>query len=76
MEKVKILKGRYSGPVKNCHNTIKSILKKKSFNFKINKQFNELYDETLTAIKLIKEKIPMAEKTTFLCCGTDGQKEI
>ena len=54
MEKVKILKGRYAGPVKNCHNTIKSILKKKSFNFKINKQFNELYDETLTAIKLIK----------------------
>lgn len=40
MERVKTLKGRYSGPVKNCHNSIKAILKKKSFNFKINKQFN------------------------------------
>lgn len=40
MERVKTLKGRYSGQVKNCHNSIKTIIKKKSFNFKINKQFN------------------------------------
>lgn len=44
MEKVKSLKGRYSGHVKNCHNSIKNILKRRSFNFKVNKQFNELYD--------------------------------
>lgn len=74
MEKVKSLKGRYSGQVKNCHSSIKSILKKKSFNFKINKQFNELYDETLVAIKIIREKIPISEQTTFLCCGVDGKK--
>lgn len=71
-----MLKGRYSGPIKNCHGIIKAILKRKSFNFKVDKRFNELYDETLTSIKLVKEKISIAEKTTFLCCGTDGLKEM
>ncbi len=74
MQKVKALKGPYSGQVKRCHNSIKAILKKKSFNFKFTKQFNDLYDETVVAIAAIRKKIPDAQKTSFLCCGVDGKK--
>lgn len=40
MEKIQVLKGKYAGEVRNCHNSIKNILKKKPFNFKVIKQLS------------------------------------
>ena len=74
MDKVKSLKGKFSPFVRSCHSSIKNILKKRPFNFKVNKQINELYDETMNAIQTVRAKVAISDQTPFLCCGVDGKK--
>ena len=79
LKDVKATKGKnsnYVGHVRNCHNSIKNILKKRPLNFRVNKQIIELVNDTNEAIVMVRTKLPLIGETTFMCCGVDGKKEF
>lgn len=57
--------------IEECLKDIRSILKKKSLNFKVNNQIRQIVEDTETSIVAIRKEFAYIKETKFLCCGTE-----
>jgi hypothetical protein len=57
--------------IEECLKDIRSILKKKPLNFKINTQIKQIVEDTDSSLVSIRKELVYAKETKTLCCGTE-----
>jgi hypothetical protein len=57
--------------IEDCLRDIRTILKKKPLNFKVNQQIKEIITDTEASLVAIRKDLATIKDTKFLCCGTE-----
>jgi len=57
--------------IQDCLNDVRSILKKQPINFKVNKQFTQIIEDTETSLSALGKSLLNIGDTKFMCCGTE-----
>lgn len=57
--------------IDDCLKDLRSILKKKPLNFKINPQIRQIIEDTDASLIAIRKDLVTVKDTKFLCCGTE-----
>ena len=62
--------------IEDCLKDVRTILRKKPLNFKVNPQIKQLIEDTDSSLQAIRKDLLSVKDTKFLCCGTDGAKKF
>ena len=57
--------------VEDCQKDIRSILKKRPLNFKVNQEIKQIIDDTKISLDAMRADLRTYKDTKFLCCGTE-----
>lgn len=57
--------------VQDCTDDIRSILKKKSLNFKVNLPIKQIIEDTESSLIMVRKDLVGVKDTKTLCCGTE-----
>lgn len=62
--------------IDDCLKDVRTILRKKPLNFKVNPQMRQLIEDTESSLQAVRKDLTGVKDTKFLCCGTDGAKRF
>lgn len=62
--------------IEDCLKDVRTILRKKPLNFKVNPQIRQLIEDTDSSLVAIRKDLVTVKDTKFMCCGTDGAKKF